>query len=110
METYTFYPPRLRPTQAAYHVLVAGKRGCAHELLDEDWRDRITVQEGIVFIRFTCKACGRQICQSLDEVVPPASWKGGYSGNGSVFVQETTIPRASNGVRAQEMSLVIESI
>lgn len=77
MESYKFYPPQLRSTRMDYHVLRAGTRECDHEVLDLDWCDRILVQDGIVFVTFSCKHCGRQIGQSLDEVVPPASWKGG---------------------------------
>jgi hypothetical protein len=97
METYTYYPPQVHSTQSAYYVLVAGTKGCAHELLDEDWRDRISVQDGIVFITYTCKACGRQICQSLEEAVPPATWKGGNSNYSSLFFQQVPNPLASIG-------------
>ena len=77
METYAFYPPQLRPTRLSYQVIAAGVAGCRHELLDDNWQDRISVQDGIIFVTFSCKLCGRQICQSLEEVLPPASWKGG---------------------------------
>jgi hypothetical protein len=94
LETYTYHPPQMRPTQMPYHVLVAGSRGCPHELLDQDWRDRIAVRDGIVFIAFTCKICGRQICQSLEEVLPPSTWKRGDADQPSLFVQEATNPLA----------------
>ena len=77
METYAFYPPQLRPTRLPYQLIAAGVPGCRHELLDDNWQDRISVQDGIIFVTFSCKCCGRQICQSLEEVRPPASWKGG---------------------------------
>jgi hypothetical protein len=79
METYRFYPPQLRSTRFDYHVLRAGSEDCDHELLELDWRERISVQDGIVVVTFSCKRCGRQLGQSLDEVVSPASWKGGNS-------------------------------
>jgi hypothetical protein len=88
METFTYYPPRMRPIQMPYHILVAGARGCEHELLDQDWCDRISVQDGIVFITFTCRNCGRQICQSLEEVTPPPTWKGGQLDHTNLFVQD----------------------
>jgi hypothetical protein len=94
METYTYYPPRMHPTRMPYHVLVAGAQECEHKLLDQDWRDRISVQDGIVFITFTCRICGRQICQSLEEVSPPLTWKGGDSEPTSLFVQEAVSPHA----------------
>lgn len=77
METYRYYPPQMRSTQMAYEVITAGTAECEHELLELDWRDRITIQDGLVFVTFSCEKCGRQICQSLEEVLPPASWKGG---------------------------------
>jgi hypothetical protein len=81
METYTFYPPQIKSTKVPYQVMAAGTAGCEHELLGDNWCDRIFVRDGIVFIMFSCKHCGRQICQSLDEVSPPASWKGGNGSN-----------------------------
>ena len=76
METYTFYPPQIKPTKVPYQVITQGTENCRHELGDNGWRDRISVRDGIVFISFSCKHCGRQLCQSLDEVSPPATWKG----------------------------------
>jgi hypothetical protein len=78
-ETYTFYPPQMQATQVAYQVAKTGARSCAHELLEVPWQDRLSVVEGVIFVLFTCKHCGRQISQSLDEVMPPTSWKGGRS-------------------------------
>jgi hypothetical protein len=95
METYAYYPPQMHPTQMPYHVLVEGVHECEHQLLDQHWRDRISVQDGIVFIAFTCRLCGRQICQSLEEVTPPPTWKGGNADQPSLFVQEATNPHAS---------------
>jgi hypothetical protein len=77
METYRFYPPQLRSTGMEYQVLREGASNCNHELLEADWCDRILIQDGIVFVTFSCKHCGRQLAQPLDEVVSPASWKGG---------------------------------
>jgi hypothetical protein len=94
VETYTYYPPQMHPTQMPYQVLVAGAQECEHQLLDQDWRDRISVQDGIVFITFTCRLCGRQICQSLEEVLPPPTWKRGDSDQPSLFVQEAINPLA----------------
>jgi hypothetical protein len=94
METYTYYPPRMHPTQMPYHVLVEGVHECEHQLLDQDWCDRISVQDGIVFIAFTCRLCGRQICQSLEEVSLPSTWKGGNADQPSLFVQEAINPLA----------------
>ena len=76
METYRFYPPQMRARQVPYQLLAAGAAGCKHELLDEDWSERISVRDGIVFITYSCRHCGRQICQSLDEVAPPLHWNG----------------------------------
>jgi hypothetical protein len=75
-ETYTFYPPQMRATRMAYDVAFAGAKNCEHELLEAPWKDRLSVVDGVIFIQYTCKHCGRQIRQSLDEVMPPASWKG----------------------------------
>jgi hypothetical protein len=94
METYTYYPPQMRPIQMPYHVLVAGASGCEHQLLDQDWRDQMAVRDGIVFITFTCKICGRQICQSLEEVLPPVTWKRGDADPMSLVVQEAVNPFA----------------
>lgn len=80
METYRYYPPQMRSTHMPYDVITAGIADCEHELLELNWCDRITIQNGLVFVTFSCKKCGRQICQSLEEVLPPATWKGG---NGS---------------------------
>ena len=76
METYTYYPPQTRSAQVPYHILARGTSECQHKLRDEGWCDRISVQDGIVFVTFSCKDCDRQICQSLDEVMPPAVWTG----------------------------------
>ena len=80
IETYRYYPPQVRSTEVPYEVLTAGAADCEHELLELDWRDRITIQDGLVFVTFSCKNCGRQICQSLEEVLPPASWRKGGNG------------------------------
>jgi hypothetical protein len=77
METYRFYPPRMQPADIPYQVLSRGRASCRHELLDQPWQDRISVQDGIVFVTYSCKHCGRQLCQSLEEILPPAAWNGG---------------------------------
>jgi hypothetical protein len=56
--------------------MAPGAAHCHHELLENGWADRIVVRDGVVFITFSCKNCGRQLCQSLDEVIPPAGWNG----------------------------------
>lgn len=76
METYKFYAPRMRSTRVPYQVLTPGAEDCQHELLSDSWCERISVQDGVVFITFTCHHCGRQVCQSLDEVSPPEKWNG----------------------------------
>jgi hypothetical protein len=76
METYRFYPPQLRSTQVPYEVITAGAANCEHELADNEWCNCISVQDGIVFVTFSCKHCGRQVSQSLEEVSPPRSWRG----------------------------------
>jgi hypothetical protein len=81
METYRYYPPQMQSTSMPYEVITAGAEGCEHELLEDGWRDRVAIQDGLVFVTFSCKRCGRQICQSLEEVLPPASWKGGNGSN-----------------------------
>jgi hypothetical protein len=78
METYRYYPPQMRSTQMPYQVVVAGAQDCEHEVLARDWQDRMLVQDGLIFVSFSCKHCGRQVSQSLEEVLPPASWKGGH--------------------------------
>jgi hypothetical protein len=75
METYKFYPPQLKPTRVPYEVITAGAANCEHELADNDWCNSIAVQDGIVFVTFSCQHCGRQVSQSLEEVSPPTSWK-----------------------------------
>jgi hypothetical protein len=81
METYRFYPPQMLPAQVPYQVVDGGVADCEHELLEDEWCNRIFVEDGIVFVAFSCKHCGRQILQSLEEVSPPASWKGGNWSN-----------------------------
>ena len=78
METYRYYPPQMRSTQMPYQVVVAGAQDCEHEVLAHDWQDRILVQDGLIFVNFSCKHCGRQVCQTLEEVLPPMSWQGGH--------------------------------
>ena len=75
METYRFYPPQVRPAQVPYQLLSPGEESCRHELLDNAWCDRITIQDGVVFITYSCRHCDRQVCQSFDEVSPPG-WNG----------------------------------
>ena len=77
METYRFYPPQLRSKQVPYQVLADGANDCQHEVLACDLKDCMLLQDGLIFVTFTCKHCGRQVCQSLEEILPPASWKGG---------------------------------
>jgi hypothetical protein len=76
METYRFSPPQLKQEFIPYEVVDEGAADCQHKLLDQSWQERITVQDGIIFIVFSCARCGRKIVQSLDEVVPPATWIG----------------------------------
>ncbi len=76
METYAFYPPQMKSARVSYQVLAPGAEDCQHELLNDSWNERISVQSGVVFITFTCHHCGRQVCQSLDEVSPPRNWTG----------------------------------
>ena len=71
METYRFYPPQMKAARVDYQLLAAGAADCSHELLDDDWGNRISVQDGIIFVTYTCRHCERQLCQSLDEVSPP---------------------------------------
>jgi hypothetical protein len=75
METYRFYPPQMSFEQVPYQELAPGLADCEHELLEDAWCDRVSVTDGIVFITFSCRHCQRQVCQSLDEVSPPASWR-----------------------------------
>jgi hypothetical protein len=75
METYKLYPPQLTERQVPYEVVVAGAEDCQHELLENSWQERISVQDGVIFVRFSCRHCGRTICQSFDELIPPATWK-----------------------------------
>lgn len=77
METYTLYPPQVRPAQVPYEVVVAGAQECHHELMDGGGQDSVMVQDGVVFVCFSCQRCGRKLCQSFDEVMPPQSWKRG---------------------------------
>ncbi len=94
METYTFYPPQLRYTQMPYQVIAPGAANCEHELFELDWCDRIFIQDGLVFVTFSCRHCGRQICQALDEVMPPASWKGGSNDRKTPQIANTVLVTA----------------
>jgi hypothetical protein len=74
METYRFYTPRMRCTQMANQELDPGDNDCQHQLADEAWTDRVSVQDGMLFVTYSCKHCGRVVCQSFDQVQPPATW------------------------------------
>ena len=74
METCQFCPPEIRSTQVPYQVIVQGAVDCQHQLNDEAWTYRIFIQDGIVFVTFSCQHCGRVICQSFDQAQPPATW------------------------------------
>jgi hypothetical protein len=76
METYKFYPPRLRSRQVPYHEIVPGSADCQHQLAEEAWLDRISVRDALVFVTYTCEHCGRRVCQTLEQVLPPAAWTG----------------------------------
>jgi hypothetical protein len=93
METYRFYPPQMRSKRMPYQVIADGAADCEHELLELDWQERILVQDGLVFVLYSCKHCGRQLCQSLEEVVPPKSWKGGNSHQKSPRIVNALIAR-----------------
>ena len=75
METYPFYPPQMQPAQMPYQELVPGDVDCQHQLEEAEWRERVSVREGLVFISYSCKQRGRQVCQSLEQVQPPPSWR-----------------------------------
>jgi hypothetical protein len=55
METYRFYPPRLRSTQVPYHEIVPGSADCQHRLAEEAWLDRISVRDALVCVTYTCE-------------------------------------------------------
>lgn len=74
MEAYRFCPPEIRSTQVPYQAIVQGAFYCQHQLADEAWTNRILIQHGIVFVTFSCRPCGRVVCQSFDPVQPPATW------------------------------------
>jgi hypothetical protein len=75
METYRFYPPRMQSIQMPYQELAPGDANCQHQLAEETWFDRISVLDGLVFLTYSCKHCGRRVCQSLEQVLPPATWR-----------------------------------
>jgi hypothetical protein len=77
METYRLYPPQMTAKYVPYQVLADGVADCQHELETDAWGDRISVQDGIVFVTFSCRHCGRKLSQSFDEIVPPGTWKNG---------------------------------
>ena len=76
METYAFYPSLVKSVRVPYQVVAPGSEDCQHELLDDSWHERISVQAGVVFITFSYYRCRRQVCQSLDAVSPPRNWNG----------------------------------
>jgi len=76
METYRFYPPQMQARQMPYQEVIAGAEDCRHELLEDGWCNRISIENGILFVTYSCRHCGRRIYQSLDEISPPASWNG----------------------------------
>jgi hypothetical protein len=75
METYRFYPPHMRSALVPYQEIIPGDVDCQHQLAEETWGDRISIQDGIVFVTYSCMHCGRRVCQSLEQVLPPATWK-----------------------------------
>jgi hypothetical protein len=75
METYTLYPPQGISARVPYHVVAEGEPGCKHELEEASWQDSLAVQDGILFVYFSCRHCGRKLSQSFDEVLPPRTWK-----------------------------------
>ena len=77
METYRLYPPQMKATYVPYQVIADGAADCQHELMSNGWNDRISVQDGIIFVTFQCQHCGRTLSQSFDEIVPPGTWKNG---------------------------------
>ena len=50
METYRYYPPTVRPQVVPYQIIEDGRGECRHELLGNDWCERIMVRDGIVFL------------------------------------------------------------
>ncbi len=74
METYRYYPPNVTPQVVPYQIIENGSGECRHELLSNDWCERIMVRDGIVFVVYTCRHCGRSVSQSFDEVLPPPTW------------------------------------
>lgn len=75
METFRFYPPQLQSKRLPYQVFATGAADCQHQLLNDGWQDRVSVRDGVVFVTYSCKHCGRKVYQSLDEVLPPATWR-----------------------------------
>lgn len=77
METYRLYPPQMKAKYVPYQVIADGVVDCQHELMTDGWGDRISVQDGIVFVTYSCQHCDRKLSQSFDEIVPPGAWKNG---------------------------------
>jgi hypothetical protein len=77
VETYRLYPPQMQAKYVPYQVVADGVADCQHELMTDGWSDRISVQDGVLFVTFSCRLCGRKISQSFDEIVEPAAWKNG---------------------------------
>lgn len=59
MESRRFYPPQKHLIQMPYHILARGNTDCRLELLDQPWEDRISGRDGILFVGYVCKKCGR---------------------------------------------------
>jgi hypothetical protein len=77
VETYRLYPPQMKAKYVPYQVVADGAVDCQHELMTDGWSDRISVQDGVLFVTFSCRHCGRKISQSFDEIVEPGAWKNG---------------------------------
>jgi hypothetical protein len=77
VETYRLYPPQMKAKYVPYQVVADGVADCQHELMTDGWSDRISVQDGVVFVTYSCRHCGRKLSQSFDEIAPPGAWKNG---------------------------------
>ena len=75
VETYRLYPPQMTAKYVPYQVVADGVPDCQHELMSDGWSDRISVQDGVVFVTYSCHHCGRKLSQSFDEIAPPGAWK-----------------------------------
>ncbi len=72
MESYVM--PKSKARKIFYQIEKPGDESCDHELKPDFSKNRLSTESGIVFASFTCEKCGRELIQTVGELLSPETW------------------------------------